>query len=76
MGSIQQRFVPGASVVKGAHKGLFEFGCSVVVLLFQPGAAVFDPDLITNSAATMETYVRLGERIATSSRCGISRERG
>jgi phosphatidylserine decarboxylase len=71
IGSIKQVFVPGIQVAKGAHKGLFEFGASVVVLLFEPGAAVFDSDLVRNSAAGIETYIRLGEHIATSDRCHV-----
>jgi phosphatidylserine decarboxylase len=66
VGSIRQCFVPGVAVAKGDRKGFFEFGASVVVLLFEPNKVTFDLDLIANSAALTETYLRLGEPIAAA----------
>jgi phosphatidylserine decarboxylase len=63
IGSIQQRFRPGARVSKGDHKGFFELGGSIVVLLFRKGAIQFDDDLCKNTLRGIETYVRLGESI-------------
>jgi len=63
IGSIRQRFQPGRRVSKGDHKGLFELGGSVVVLLFERGAIRLDADLCENTRAGMETFVRLGESI-------------
>ena len=63
VGSIRQCFVTGRRAAKGDHKGYFEFGASLVALLFPPETIMFDNDLLTNSAASMETYVRLGESI-------------
>jgi len=63
VGSIRQCFTVGKSVGKGEHKGYFELGASVVVLLFRPGAIVFDTDLKKNTAAGMETFLRIGESI-------------
>jgi phosphatidylserine decarboxylase len=63
IGSIQQRYQPGARVKKGDHKGFFELGGSIVILLFEKSAIQFDDDLCKNSSSGIETYVRLGESI-------------
>ncbi len=63
VGSIQQRYRPGARVAKGQHKAYFELGGSTVVLLFEPGRVAFDEDLHANTEAGLETFVRMGERI-------------
>ena len=63
IGSIRQEFRPGRRVRRGEHKGYFELGGSVVVLLFGPGAVRLDEDLCRNSRAGLETYVRLGESL-------------
>jgi phosphatidylserine decarboxylase len=68
IGSVQQRFVAHQRVEKGDHKGLFELGGSVIVLLFEPGAILIDSDLCENTRARIETFVRLGERIGVSSK--------
>jgi phosphatidylserine decarboxylase len=65
VGSILQTFDPRLFQEKGAHKGYFELGGSTVVLLFEPGTVTFEEDLLTHSAAGMETYLRLGERLGT-----------
>jgi len=65
VGSIQQRFMPGRRVEKGAEKGLFEIGGSTVVLLFQPRTIRFDEDLCQNTNQGIETRVRLGDSIGT-----------
>jgi phosphatidylserine decarboxylase len=53
----------GARVTKGDCHGVFGFGGSTVLLFFQPGTVVFDPDLAENSSAPVETLVRMGESI-------------
>jgi phosphatidylserine decarboxylase len=63
IGSIQQRYQPAARVRKGDHKGLFELGASIVILLFKKGAIQFDGDLCENTLSGVETYVRLGESV-------------
>lgn len=63
IGSIQQRYHPGTRVRKGDHKGFFELGGSIVILLFRKDAIRFDDDLCKNTLIGMETYVRLGESI-------------
>ena len=61
--SIQQRYQPGTRVRKGDHKGFFELGGSIVILLFKNGAIRLDEDLCRNALSGMETYVRFGESI-------------
>ena len=46
VGSIVQSFVPGRAVVKGEEKGMFAFGGSCVITLFQEGRMIFDDDLV------------------------------
>lgn len=63
VGSIFQSHVPGRAVVKGEEKGLFKFGGSMVITLFQPGRITLDADLVEQTAAGLETYARMGERL-------------
>jgi phosphatidylserine decarboxylase len=70
IGSIRQRYRPGARVRKGDHKGFFEFGGSIVMLLFRKDAIRFDDDLCKNTSFGIETYVRLGESIGRAALVG------
>jgi phosphatidylserine decarboxylase len=63
VGSIRQRFEPGRRVARGEEKGFFEPGGSTVVLAFRPGAIAFDTDLVSRSAAGVETFVRMGDSL-------------
>jgi phosphatidylserine decarboxylase len=63
VGSIQQSFVPGRPVQKGEEKGLFAFGGSCVITLFQKGRIRFDEDILAQSANHLETYARMGDRL-------------
>jgi phosphatidylserine decarboxylase len=63
VGSIQQSFVPGRPVKKGDEKGLFAFGGSCVITLFQAGRIRFDSDVVALSEQQVETYVRMGDRL-------------
>lgn len=66
VGSIFQTYVPGRPVVKGAEKGLFKFGGSCVVTIFQRGRVKFDEDLVRQSADGLEVYARMGDRLGES----------
>ncbi|HEY8995839.1 MAG TPA: archaetidylserine decarboxylase [Lacunisphaera sp.] len=66
VGSIFQSFVRGRTVVKGEEKGLFKFGGSCVVTLFQPGRIKLDADLVEQSAGGLEVYARMGERLGVA----------
>jgi phosphatidylserine decarboxylase len=63
VGSIVQTYLPGENVAKGAEKGLFKFGGSCVITIFQPGRIKFDADLVAQSAQGLEVYARMGERL-------------
>jgi phosphatidylserine decarboxylase len=66
VGSIVQTFVPGRAVAKGEEKGLFKFGGSCVVTIFQRGKIKLDADLVRHSAEGMEVYARMGERLGVA----------
>ncbi len=63
VGSIVQTHVSGRAVAKGEEKGLFKFGGSCVVTIFQPGRIKLDADLVQHSTAGLEVYARMGERL-------------
>jgi phosphatidylserine decarboxylase len=63
VGSIVQTFLAGRPVAKGDEKGLFKFGGSCVVTLFPPRRIRFDADLVKQSAAGLEVYAKMGERL-------------
>lgn len=67
VGSIGWSKNPGNTVSKGAEAGWFAYGGSTLIAVF-PSRAVsgvrFDDDLIQTSEKSMETIVRVGNRIA------------
>ena len=63
VGSIQQGFIPGRPVKKGDEKGLFAFGGSCVITIFQKGRIRFDADILVQSTNHLETYARMGDRL-------------
>lgn len=63
VGSIQQTHIPGRPAVKGEQKGLFAFGGSCVITVFQRDCIQFDADLLAPSAEHMEIYARMGDRL-------------
>lgn len=63
VGTIVQTY-KGVKHAKGEERGYFKFGGSTVVVVTHAGALKFDSDLVTNSAAGLETRVRCGEHIA------------
>lgn len=56
---------PGTEIARGQCPGAFYYGGSTVVVLYPRGAAVFDEDIVRNSAAEQpcETLVKVGEKI-------------
>jgi phosphatidylserine decarboxylase len=68
VGSILQTYVPGRPAAKGEEKGMFRFGGSCVITLFQGGRIRVDADLVRNTASGMETYARMGERLGQATR--------
>jgi len=63
VGSIRQIFAPSRRVERGEHKGYFELGGSIVILLFKPGSVALDGDLSANTRAGLETRVLMGESL-------------
>lgn len=55
----------GDSVEKGEELGYFQYGGSTVICVFPKDAVKWDDDVAKNSAASLETLVRMGERIGT-----------
>ncbi|MDR1413773.1 MAG: archaetidylserine decarboxylase [Puniceicoccales bacterium] len=65
VGTIVQTFSPKMSALKGEEKGYFEFGGSTVILIFEKGRIRFAEDVLENTSRGMETYVLMGDEIAT-----------
>ncbi|GAM87907.1 hypothetical protein ANO11243_059350 [Dothideomycetidae sp. 11243] len=53
----------GDHVKRAEELGFFKFGGSTILTLFEPGAMVFDEDLVDNSNGALETLVRVGMSI-------------
>ncbi len=66
VGTIKQTHVPGRVAKKGEEKGLFKFGGSCVITLFQRGRIQFEADLVAQSAQCIETYARMGDRLGVA----------
>lgn len=63
VGSIIQTYGEKQEIKKGEEKGYFKFGGSSVMILFQKDRIKFDEDLINNTKAGYETYIKMGEGI-------------
>lgn len=62
VGTMIQNKREGESFVKGEEKGTFRFGGSTCILLL-PKRFVPEPDIVENSGANIETFVRVGESL-------------
>ena len=51
---------------RGQEKGMFQFGGSTIVMLFEKDAISPDDDILRNSADGFETVVKYGEKIGTA----------
>jgi len=67
VGSILETYVPGRLAKKGEEKGMFKFGGSCVITVFQRDRIRFDRDLLEQSAAGLETYAKMGDRLGIAS---------
>jgi phosphatidylserine decarboxylase len=65
IGTIKQTFAPEKSALKGSEKGYFEYGGSTVISIFESGRVKFSDDILENTAQGVETYVLMGDEIAT-----------
>lgn len=66
VGAILQSYAPGRAVEKGDEKGMFAFGGSCVITLFQRGRIRFEADLIEHTAEQREVYARMGDRLGVA----------
>ncbi|MBR1824083.1 MAG: phosphatidylserine decarboxylase, partial [Ruminococcus sp.] len=55
------------AVRRGDEKGMFQFGGSTIVMLFQKDSITVDSDILRNSANGDETVVKYGEKIGSAS---------
>lgn len=65
VGAIVQNY-EGNSVKRGQEKGHFLFGGSTVVIIGEKGAWTPTRDIISNSKEGIETFVQLGDWVATA----------
>ncbi|CAF4295717.1 unnamed protein product, partial [Adineta steineri] len=63
VGSVNFTVQPYQAVEKGDELGYFAYGGSTVAIIFKAGMVKWDDDLHHNSSNSMETLVRMGERI-------------
>ncbi|PVF95541.1 hypothetical protein CPB86DRAFT_863907 [Serendipita vermifera] len=63
VGTIQTTVNEGDEIKRGQEFGYFAFGGSTIVTVFPKGTVHWDQDLLDNSAAPLETLVRVGMRI-------------
>ena len=63
VGTIKQTHVADRAVAKGEEKGVFKFGGSCVITLFERRRIRFDADFVKQSAQQVETYARMGDRL-------------
>jgi phosphatidylserine decarboxylase len=68
VGSIIQTFPEDFRVKKGEEKGLFKFGGSCVITLFEKGRIMFDADLVLQSGRCIETFAKMGDRMGGGKR--------
>jgi len=63
VGSVKQTHRANSAVAKGEEKGYFEFGGSMTMMCFEPGAVVLAEDLVKHTADGREIYARMGDRM-------------
>ncbi|HEY1794397.1 MAG TPA: archaetidylserine decarboxylase [Opitutaceae bacterium] len=68
VGTIIETFVPGRAAVKGEEKGMFSFGGSCVVTLFEARRILLDEDIVRQSEKCLETYARMGDHLGRAGR--------
>ncbi len=65
VGTIKQLFVDGRVNEKGEEKGLFKFGGSCVITVFQRGRIKFSDDLVKHGREYREVYAKMGDTLGT-----------
>jgi phosphatidylserine decarboxylase len=66
VGRIVQKYPVDRPFQRGSEKSVFRFGGSAVVMFGEPGAWSPSEDILRNTIAGVETFVRLGEEIAVA----------
>ncbi len=66
VGKISNLHMDKHSFKRGDEKGMFEYGGSTIVLMFQKDTVSFDEDILKNTADGYETVVKMGESIGRS----------
>jgi phosphatidylserine decarboxylase len=56
----------GDRIARGDEVGYFKFGGSTILVLFAKARFAFDTDIVDNSAACIETLVRVGQSVGHS----------
>ncbi|KAK4056412.1 hypothetical protein OIO90_002555 [Microbotryomycetes sp. JL221] len=64
VGSIKPTVRRGQRVKRGDEVGYFAYGGSTIVVLFRKGSVEFDQDLVRNSLRSIETVVKVKDRVA------------
>lgn len=59
---------PGHDVEKGEEIGLFQFGGSAIVVVFENGRIGFDEDLLVPSNKEINIDVRVGQSLGKATR--------
>lgn len=65
VGGIINTYQPNHGIQKGDEMGYFKFGGSTVVVLVDSKQFKIDADLLENTQKRIETFVKMGEKIAT-----------
>ena len=68
VGKIVNECPAPCDVTRGEEKGRFEFGGSTIIVLLEKDVAEVDPIYFENTACGIETPVRYGQKVATSTR--------
>lgn len=67
VGKIVQTKKNSFNFKKGEEKGFFLFGGSSILVFIEKGRLFFDKDILENTEAKKETFIKLGSQIGTSS---------
>ena len=66
VGRITQVYPYDAPFKRGDEKAVFRFGASAIVVAGEPDAWGPTEDILQNTESGVETFVRLGDTVATS----------
>ena len=67
VGKIVQHERDSVAVTRGQEKGYFKFGGSTIIILLKAGCVELDADIVENSEKGIESIVKMGEVIGSSS---------